>query len=87
MYQHAACLKESNMSVFEVPLRFELNVTVRALIELSEAANTLEICSSDLVLRPSFTLFKFELSRRYGEDFQDLKRKMEQISQTARTLV
>lgn len=69
LYQHVACLKKSNMSVFEVPLRFELNVTVRALVELSEAANTLEICSSDLVLRPSFTLFKFDLSRRCAEDF------------------
>lgn len=69
LYQHDACLKKSNMSVFEVLLRFELNVTVRALIRLSEASNTLEICSSDLVLRHGFPLFKFELSRRCGEDF------------------
>lgn len=73
------------MSLFEVPHTFELNVTVRALIKLSEAANTLEICSSDLVLRHGFPLFKFELSRGYGEDFQDFKQKMEQISETART--
>lgn len=85
LYQHDACLKKSNMSLFEVPLRFELNVTVRALIKLSEAANTLEICSSDLVLRHGFPLFKFELSRGCREDFQDLKQKMEQISETART--
>lgn len=68
--QRDACLKKSNMSLFEVPLRFELNVTVRALIKLSEAANTLEICSSDLVLRHGFLLFKFELGRGCGEDFQ-----------------
>lgn len=59
LYQHDVCLKKSNMSVFEVPLRFELNVTVRALIELSEVANTLEICSSGPVLRHGFPLFKF----------------------------
>lgn len=31
------------MSLFEVPLRFKLNVTAVALIKLSEAFNTLEI--------------------------------------------
>lgn len=72
-YQHDACLKKSNISLFEVPLRFELNVTVRALIKPSEAANTLEICSSDLVLRHGFPVFKFELSRGCRKDFQDVK--------------
>lgn len=83
--QHDACLKKSNMSLFEVLPRFELNVTVRALIKLSEAANTLEICSSDLVLRHAFPPFKFELSRRSRGDFLGMKQKMEQISETART--
>lgn len=53
------------MSSFEVPLRFELNVTVRALIKIS--GTPFEICSSHLVLIRGFPLsfskFRFELSR------------------------
>lgn len=58
------------MSLFEVPLRFELNVTVRALIKLPEVADTLERRSSDLVLRRGFPLFESELSGGWREDFQ-----------------
>lgn len=75
--QRDACLKKSYMSLFEVPLRFDLNVTVRDLIKLSGAANILEICSSYLVSRHGFPLFDFELSRGCEGDFQVLEQKNE----------
>lgn len=45
------------MSLFEVALRFKLNVTVMALIKLSEAANTLEIYVQVILVQAMVSLY------------------------------
>lgn len=71
------------MHLFELPLRFKLNVTVKVLIKFLKLLTHLKYVHVILVQEIGFSLFKFKVSKKCKEHFQTLKADNDKISYTA----